>query len=252
MFAIGDVHGCVEQLSELLKNIPEVAWHSPKTRLVFLGDIICRGPSSLSALAKWSDPRLDAMFYKVHRLAGNHEQLLMLSTGDDEVAKSAEAKWMSIDGASFVDELRRHTGRQDAPLTRNLLAEAAGELVMRRLDDLEQHVRIGNVIFVHAGIDPSLDAARSLALPWKVFGGNHWAWIQEPFLTWRGGFGGLMVVHGHTPPAKHCLMSGYSDPHIVQHDRLSLDGGSALTGIVTAAQIEDGRYRLLRSRRAAH
>jgi len=77
-----------------------------------------------------------------------------------------------------------------------------------------------------------------------VFGGNHWAWIQEPFLAWRGGFGGLMVVHGHTPPAKHRMLSGYPDPHVLQHDRLCLDGGSALTGIVTAAQIEDGRYRL--------
>jgi serine/threonine protein phosphatase 1 len=54
-----------------------------------------------------------------------------------------------------------------------------------------------------------------------------------------------MVVHGHTPPAKHREMSGYPDPHVFQHDRLSLDGGSTVTGIVAAAQIEDGRYRLL-------
>ena len=68
-----------------------------------------------------------------------------------------------------------------------------------------------------------------------VFGGNHWAWIQEPFLAWRGGFGGLMVVHGHTPPPKHRAMSGYPDPHVVQHDRLCLDGGSAATGIVAGS-----------------
>jgi serine/threonine protein phosphatase 1 len=57
-----------------------------------------------------------------------------------------------------------------------------------------------------------------------------------------------MVVHGHTPPAKHRVMSHYPDPHVFQHDRLSLDGGSALTGIVAGAQIEDGRYRVF----AAH
>jgi serine/threonine protein phosphatase 1 len=60
-----------------------------------------------------------------------------------------------------------------------------------------------------------------------------------------------MVVHGHTPPAKHRVLSGYPDPHVVQHDRLCLDGGSALTGIVAAAQIEDGRYRLFTSCPAA-
>jgi serine/threonine protein phosphatase 1 len=43
-------------------------------------------------------------------------------------------------------------------------------------------------------------------------------------------------------------MSGYPDPHVFQHDRLCLDGGSALTGIVVAAQIEDGRYRLFTAR----
>jgi len=59
------------------------------------------------------------------------------------------------------------------------------------------------------------------------------------------------VVHGHTPPAKHRMLSGYPDPHVLQHDRLCLDGGSALTGIVTAAQIEDGRYRLFTSCPAA-
>jgi serine/threonine protein phosphatase 1 len=56
-----------------------------------------------------------------------------------------------------------------------------------------------------------------------------------------------MVVHGQTPPPKHRIMSGYPDPHVFQHDRLSLDGGSASTGIVADAQIENGRYRLFRA-----
>ncbi|HKS61918.1 MAG TPA: hypothetical protein VJT13_09495, partial [Xanthobacteraceae bacterium] len=79
------------------------------------------------------------------------------------------------------------------------------------------------------------------------FGGNHWAWIQQPFLAWRGGFGGALVIHGHTPPEKHRAMSGQDDPHVLQYDRLSLDGGSAVTGIVAAAQLEDGRYRVFKA-----
>ena len=38
------------------------------------------------------------------------------------------------------------------------------------------------------------------------------------------------------------------DPHLFLHDRLGLDGGSALTGIVVAAEISDGRYRLIKAR----
>jgi serine/threonine protein phosphatase 1 len=248
IFAIGDVHGCVGQLSGLLDHISELSQRSASTRLIFLGDLICRGPNSVGALAAWSNRSLDAAFDKVHRLSGNHEQLLMLSVGGSDIAESAKSKWIGIDGDTFVDECRQVAGKPDARLTRGLVFDAVGETVMDRLENLEAHVRIGNAIFVHGGIDPALDADTSLAMPWNVFGGNHWAWIQEPFLAWRGGFGGLMIVHGHTPPAKHRLMSGYPDPHVVQHDRLSLDGGSAATGIVAAAQIEDGRYRLFRSR----
>jgi serine/threonine protein phosphatase 1 len=243
VLAIGDVHGCHGQLAALLERFSALA--PDQARLIFLGDLICRGPSSLAALALWAAPSLDARFAHVDRLSGNHEQLLMLSIGD-AVAQAAYAKWMTIDGMTFVDELRRKTGRSDAPPTRDLLLEAAGQTVVDRLDQLQSHLWIGNTIFVHGGLDPAADPATHLAAPYSAFGGNHWAWIHEPFLAWRGGFNGLMVVHGHTPPAKHRQMSGYPDPHVFQHDRLSLDGGSAVTGIVAAAQIEDGRYRLFK------
>jgi serine/threonine protein phosphatase 1 len=250
VFAVGDVHGCAAQLAALLEQVSGLARGS-STRLIFLGDLICRGPRSIEALTQWAARSLDAAFHTVHRLTGNHEQLLMLSIGGGAVAASAKSKWMSMDGDTFVDELRRSTGRPDAPLTRSLVRDAVGATVLDCLDRLEAHVRIGNVIFVHGGIDPALDAATALSMPRDAFGGNHWAWIQEPFLAWRGGFGGLVVVHGHTPPAKHRAMAGYPDPHVVQHDRLCLDGGSAATGVVAAAQIEDGRYRLFTARAAS-
>jgi serine/threonine protein phosphatase 1 len=250
VFAIGDVHGCHDQLAALLELFSALA--PDRARLVFLGDLICRGPSSLEALSLWAAPSLDERFAQVNRLSGNHEQLLMLSIGD-AVAQAAYAKWMSIDGVTFVDELRRATGKSDtpkgsAPLTRELLLGAAGPAVVDRLDHLQSHLWIGNTVFVHGGLDPSADPATHLAAPFTAFGDRHWAWINAPFLQWRGGFNGLMVIHGHTPPEKHRQMSGYPDPHVFQHDRLSLDGGSAATGIVAAAQIEDGRYRLFTAR----
>src|ERR1041385_6315035 len=240
IFAVGDVHGCADHLSLLIQTLEAKAKRARSSRLIFLGDLICRGPSSLGALAQWSAPRLDRSFKSVDRLWGNHEQLLMLSIGDGSLAEAAKTKWMSIDRMTFVDELRRVTGRGDALLAADLLQEAVGEAIVIRLSQLQSHVWIGNTIFVHGGIAPSIDPKICLAEPWTTFGGNHWAWIQEPFLKWSGGFGGLLIVHGHTPPAKHRTMSGYTDPHVFQHDRLCLDGGSALTGVVVAAQIEDG------------
>lgn len=252
VFAIGDVHGCAGQLAALLAATADMARPPARSRLVLLGDLICRGPSSLDALALWAAPERERAFTRVHRLSGNHEQLLMLAIGGGPVAAAAARTWMGIDGDTFLDEIRHKTERTDAPLTRDLVAEAAGAQVMARLDALETHVRIGNVVLVHGGVDPALGLDEALALPWDQFGGRHWAWIQEPFLSWRGGFGGAMIVHGHTPPPKHCAMSGYPDPHVFQHDRLSLDGGSSRSGIVAGAQIEDGRYRLLLAAPAAN
>lgn len=250
IFVVGDVHGCPAQLAALLETFSELAATAP-ARLIFLGDLIVRGPSSLAALALWASPSLDARFTRVHRLTGNHEQLLMLSIGGGATAGAAHVRWMTIDGATFVDELRRATGRHDAALTRGLLLEAAGADVVARLDALEHNVRLGNTIFVHGGIDPSVDPAIALAAPFSEFGGNHWAWITQPFLSWRGGFSGALVIHGHTPPAKHRALSGEPDPHVFQYDRLCLDGGSAITGIVAGAQIENGRYRLFKAACAA-
>src|ERR1043165_1656615 len=118
IFAIGDVHGCDAQLAALLETFSRLAAERP-ARLIFLGDLICRGPSSLGALRLWADPSLDARFTHVHRITGNHDQLLMLSIGGASNAQAAYDRWMRIDGGTFVDELRRVTGRSDAPLTRD-------------------------------------------------------------------------------------------------------------------------------------
>ena len=55
------------------------------------------------------------------------------------------------------------------------------------------------------------------------------------------------MVHGHTPPDKHREISGMEDVHLFEGDRLGLDGGSARTGIVTAAEIRHGAYRILKA-----
>jgi serine/threonine protein phosphatase 1 len=103
-------------------------------------------------------------------------------------------------------------------------------------------------MFVHGGLAGGSDPDAFLERPWTAGVNARWAWITRGFLDWHGGFDGTLVVHGHTPPAKHRTFSGMEDPHVLAHDRLSLDGGSALTGVVVAAEIQDGRYRLLKAR----
>jgi len=118
---------------------------------------------------------------------------------------------------------------------------------MRLLTAQRSHVRLGNTVFVHGGLDGRADQEAFLAPPWTAFTDARWAWITHGFLDWQGGFGGTLVVHGHTPPAKHWPLTHMEDPHLFLHDRLGLDGGSAVTGFVVGAEIQDGRYRILKA-----
>jgi serine/threonine protein phosphatase 1 len=134
-----------------------------------------------------------------------------------------------------------------ALLSHALAVEALGRTVVDLLLTQRGHLRVGNTLFVHGGLDGRSDAEAFLARPWTAGVNARWAWITRGFLDWTGGFGGTLVVHGHTPPAKHRLFSGMEDTHRFLHDRLCLDGGSARTGMVVAAELRDGGYRLLKA-----
>jgi serine/threonine protein phosphatase 1 len=250
VFAIGDIHGCARELKALLAAIGAAA--SAKGgghRLIFLGDLIDRGPDNLGVLRQWSKAEETAGIGHVDRLMGNHEQLLLLTVTGGPHAEKAEAMWLSqrMGGEKVLEEMRAAVGDANARPSPTLLAAVLGDDAVRHFYAMRSHVRIGNTVFVHAGLEPGTDLDEYLARPWMSFVEATWAWIQQGFLDWKGGFDGRLVVHGHTPPPKHRALTGQQDPHLFQCDRLGLDGGSALTGFVTAAEIENGRYRILRA-----
>lgn len=245
VFAIGDVHGCVDHLERLLDALEKLASQTKSSRLVFLGDVVSKGPHSLQSLELWASEDLSIRFDQIHRLYGNHEQFLILVTEQWSNADEAMHAWRDAGGDTFLEELRRMVGREDAELSLHLFQETTSLPVQRALKQLVSHEQIGNLIFVHGGIDPALGVEASLQAPWYQIGGNHWAWIKAPFLQHVGGFGDHLIIHGHTVPAQHRELSGQPDPHVLEYGRLSLDGGSTQTGTVMAAQFETGRYRLI-------
>jgi serine/threonine protein phosphatase 1 len=250
VFAIGDVHGCAAELAALLETIAGLAGKAKgKRRLIYLGDMINRGPDSIGVLEQWARNEEALGVDHVDRLMGNHEIMMMLTVVGGPHAHKAETMWLSkrMGGQILLDEMAARAGRTAAHADQALLHDALGEAVVHRLQGMRSHVRLGNTVFVHGGLDPRADQDEFLARPWLIFTEARWAWINHGFLDWKQGFGGTLVVHGHTPPDKHRKISGMEDPHLFEGDRLGLDGGSARTGIVTAAEIQDGRYRILKA-----
>jgi serine/threonine protein phosphatase 1 len=128
-----------------------------------------------------------------------------------------------------------------------LAREALGQPLVDLLLTERPWLRLGNTLFVHGGLDGHCDPQSFLARPWTAGVNARWAWITRGFLDWQGGFGGTLVVHGHTPPEKHRKLSGLADTNVFAHDRLCLDGGSARTGLVVGAELRDGRYRVIKA-----
>ena len=71
-FVIGDIHGRRAQLAALMETIPR---HPVADNLVFLGDLIDRGPDSPGVVSDVMD--LCRANNNVTCLRGNHEQMLL-------------------------------------------------------------------------------------------------------------------------------------------------------------------------------
>ena len=82
LFAIGDLHGDLEQSQaalRLLGLVDEAGWAGGNATLVQTGDLVDRGPDSLPLLRYWWDLKTQAHAAggRVVTLLGNHEALNM-------------------------------------------------------------------------------------------------------------------------------------------------------------------------------
>jgi serine/threonine protein phosphatase 1 len=250
VFAVGDVHGCLDEMTALLETIRTLAAESTgPRRLVYLGDMIDRGPSTTGVLHRWAEGEDLRGVDRIDRVIGNHEIIMLLTLRGEAQAGKAAAMWLAdhTGGAKVLAEMRAAVRDPSAAPTYALATEALGEEVMRLLLVQRSHVAVGNTVFVHGGLEGGSEIEAFLATPWTAGMQARWAWITKGFLDWQAGFGGTLVVHGHTPPKKHRPLSLMEDTLVFQEDRLCLDGGSALTGIVAGAEIREGRYRLLKA-----
>ena len=216
VYAIGDVHGCLERLQALHELIASDLAERPTSEptLLHLGDYVDRGPDSAGVVALLTNgcplPEVPTV-----NLMGNHEQMMLaaIATGETE----ATELWLANGGADSL--LSWSVPRSSQP------KEWPGYLPKPHLlflRDLAVRHTAGGYLFVHAGVRPGIPLDRQNR--------HDLLWIREPFLSFKDSFGPV-VVHGHTPK---------QEP-IVRTNRIGIDTGAVMGGVLTCVVLEDDR-----------
>jgi serine/threonine protein phosphatase 1 len=230
IYAIGDIHGCYEQLRRLLALIARDAELRAKgrmTTLIFCGDYVDRGPASrqvLDALC-WLKRRRP---FHLQFLKGNHEQVML----DYIAAPARAAAWLLFGGAETLQSYGVTPPDPDDPpeahvAARDDLLERLPVSHLRFLQDLELIVGVGDYAFVHAGVRPGVALNKQAE--------DDLLWIREEFLEVEAPYDRI-IVHGHTWD---------SDQPQVRPHRIGIDTGAYETGVLTALRIEDDGVNVL-------
>jgi serine/threonine protein phosphatase 1 len=194
----------------------------PTSLTIFLGDYIDRGPDSAGVLKRLAAGDFPTRFLG---LRGNHEQMLL----------------RFLEDAQYLNAWREFGGREtlhsfDIPVAD--LTEKNFEAIQQRLRELlprevvdflhgtRSHYEIESYFFCHAGVRPGvpLGSQRDEDL----------LWIREEFVNSSADFG-KVIVHGHTP---------VEQPE-VRPNRINVDTGAYLTGVLTCLVLEGTSRRFL-------
>ena len=219
-YAVGDIHGRLDLLNSLLAQVEADIAQRPSARnfIIFLGDLIDRGPDSAAVVERLRTYRTDSA--STIFLCGNHEEMfLRLLEGEAGILSS----WLKFGGTQCAESY----GIDPATL-RGLDDTSALQMIQAKvphthrdfLGSFADSFRFGDYVFVHAGIRPgvSLDEQEPSDL----------RWIRDPFLS-DDKEHGFVVVHGHT------IVPAVEE----RRNRIGIDTGAYRSGILTALAIEE-------------
>jgi serine/threonine protein phosphatase 1 len=202
IYAIGDIHGCIDRLIDLLAKIDA---DPARDQLVFLGDYIDRGPSSYEVVAYLIELR--RRIPGVVFLKGNHEEMFT------QYLEGVDRHLFLINGGqATLDSYMKHRAHEN------------GDLIpsdhLRFFASLRLYYQTDDYIFVHAGMreDIPLEAQRSEDL----------LWIRDEFIASDHHFG-KRVVFGHTP---------FNNP-LVKVNKIGVDTGAVYGNRLTCVKLPE-------------
>lgn len=223
--AIGDIHGCYDELMELMQLVNEyieTKVHPDETKkIVFLGDYVDRGPKSKKVLEYVHALETHNNFESVDKviaLKGNHEDMAVDTMKEYGIQKmlyqvtgSSTECWLSNGGTQTLQSFNTFD-------LNNAIERMAYEYRVW-LEDLPHMYETNKFYFVHAGMMPWIKPEEQNQ--------EHLLWIRDEFLESPYDFG-KVVVHGHTPIGLE-----------IKANRINVDTACCFGGKLTAVILDD-------------
>jgi serine/threonine protein phosphatase 1 len=219
VYAVGDIHGRLDLLDDLIAQIEhdDRARGGAQTQIVFLGDLVDRGPRSAGVVERLiglAEARGNVRF-----ILGNHEEIFLRAAGGDIESLRL---FVRIGGRETILSYGVSVHDYERTDYDELLALIQAHVPARHiafLEGFEDRIEIGDYVFVHAGLRPgvAIDEQRRADM----------RWIRSSFLDSNWEFGKL-VVHGHS----------IGDDVVIRPNRIGIDTGAFASGRLTALGLE--------------
>ena len=232
VYAVGDVHGRLDLLDPLIRQIAaDVLLMRPERRpmLVFVGDYVDRGLESKGVIDRILALRAAGGF-EVRTLKGNHEEAMIGFLNN----AASGPEWCEYGGAQTlasygVVQPRLRGDEAEWERTREEFGRLIPPSHVAFLSSLELILVVGDYAFVHAGLRPGLSIQDQDA--------HDLMWIRDVFLNERRPFE-KVVVHGHTP----------EEEPFIGPCRIGIDTGAYATGVLTAVRLAGEERTILQSK----
>jgi serine/threonine protein phosphatase 1 len=225
IYAIGDIHGCLNELTSLHKKIlTNDKFNVKEDLLIYLGDYIDRGLKSkevIDQIIKLKNSKI-----KTIHLMGNHDEFMVdflfnknnniknwLNCGADQTFKS-----YGIEIVEFIKD-----GFEDRVIDslRDTLLEKMSKEHINFFNNLETIFSTKKYLFVHAGIDP----VKNLAEQTK----KDYLWSRSSDFFHKDFNAEKIIVHGHTPEKDIIDLPG----------RINVDTGCYFSGKLSCVCLSD-------------
>jgi serine/threonine protein phosphatase 1 len=200
-FVVGDIHGCSKTFNHLL----DVVGLERTDELYLLGDFLDRGPDSKGVIE--TILRLQKDGFGVQPLRGNHEEMMLLTIRSGVFEDLLD--WLENGG---TQTLMSYGVDHPNDIPRGHL---------QFLEELPYYRMTGQYLFVHAGLDFSLDD------PLSVAGRTEMLWTRDGVVNSRM-IGGRTLVTGHSTQSLDAIKKSLSTKHILTDNGCFL--GSEFSG----------------------